>query len=623
MEMLVEVPREEVATDYTIVDTREKLDEMIATLNQADSFSFDTETTSTNQMLADLVGLSFSDGPGRGWYVPVGHKVGQQLPLNSVIDQIRPLLESESIGKTAHNANYDMTVLSNYGVEVKGVTFDTMLAAHLNGKRAIGLKNLASDYLHEEMTNISELIGTGRKQITMDMVEIDKAAHYAAADADFTERLKAILEPDIEQKGLRKLFDTLEMPLVPVLVRMQRNGVAIDENLMSQMSVELGDQMGQIEASMYDLVGHEFNLNSSQQLGDVLFKELKLPATKRTKNGFSTDASSLEGLKDMLDEGKGGENVNPTAYQVLDHILEYRQLTKIKSTYVDSLPTLVNPRTGRIHTSYNQTGSATGRVSSNDPNVQNIPVRTELGRRVRTAFIAEHAPEWTLLGADYSQIELRILAHYSQDPGLLEAFHNNEDIHSATASSVYGVEIDGVTSDMRRIAKIMNFGVLYGLSPFGISRQTDLSPDEGSKFIEMYFSKYPGIRQYIDNVKSDVREKGYVETLLGRRRYIPEIKASNYHVRGAGERMAINMPIQGTAADIIKIAMIRIQERMDELKMRSMMIVQVHDELIFEVPRDEMEQMQAIVTELMPSAMTLDVPLNVELKHGDNWGAME
>jgi DNA polymerase-1 len=327
-------------------------------------------------------------------------------------------------------------------------------------------------------------------------------------------------------------------------------------------------------------------------------------------------------LKQMLDQGRG-DNVDPKAYEVLNWILDYRQLSKIKSTYVDSLPNLVNPRTGRIHTSYNQTGSATGRISSNDPNVQNIPVRTELGRKVREAFVAEHAPEWSLMAADYSQIELRILAHVSQDPGLLQAFHNGEDIHSATASSVYGVPIEDVTSDMRRVAKIMNFGVLYGLSPYGISQQTDLSPEEGAAFIEAYFGKYPGIKSYIEGIKASVKERGYVETLLGRRRYIPEVRSSNFHMRSSGERMAINMPIQGTAADIIKIAMIRIQDRMDELRMRSLMIVQVHDELIFEVPSDEMEPMRAIITELMPASMTLDVPLDVELKTGFNWGEME
>ena len=608
--------------DYTVVDTPEALEAMVAELASSARFSFDTETTALDMMAAGLVGLSFSNAPGCGWYVPVGHEDGQQLALESVLDSIRPVMESKEVPKIAHNANFDMMILANHGVDVKNLAFDTMLAAHLSGRKAVGLKDLALDCLHQEMTPISELIGTGRKQITMAQVPIEKAAPYAAADADFTISFYDVIRREVDEKGVSKALSTIEMPLVPVLVRMQRNGAALDTQLLNQMSAELGEQLSLIEAEMYELVGHQFNLNSSQQLGDVLFKELRLPPTKRTQKGYSTDASSLEGLKAILDQGKG-ENVDPKSREVLDKILEYRQLSKIKSTYLDALPSLVNPGTGRIHTSYNQTGSATGRVSSNDPNVQNIPVRTELGRRVRKAFVAKSTPDWLLLGADYSQIELRILAHLSQDPGLLEAFSRSEDIHAATASSVYGVPLTDVTADMRRIAKIMNFGVIYGLSAFGISQQTGLTAEEGKTFIETYFSKYPGIRQYIDSVKAQVGQSGYVETLNGRRRYIPEIKSSNFHVRSAGERMAINMPIQGTAADIIKIAMVRIQERLDDLRLRSMMIIQVHDELIFDVPREELEQMKAIVPELMPSAMQLAVPLDVELKTGDTWGDME
>ncbi len=614
--------QESLETDYVTVDTEQALEDLVRDLEQTGAFAFDTETTSTDPMAAELVGISFSAKPGSGWYVPVGHQEGKQLPMAEVLKKLGPLLEDEKIAKTAQNANYDMTVLANQGVQVRNLAFDTMLAAHVGGRKSIGLKAMALDYFNHEMTPISDLIGTGRKQVTMAQVPVASAADYAAADADLTQRLAEVLSKELEQKGIKELFEQVEMPLVPVLVRMQANGVALDSDLLGRMSEELGGRLSEIEAGMYELVGHIFNINSPQQLSDVLFIELRLPPTRRTQKGHSTDASSLEGLKAMLDQGKS-EGVDPKAYQLLDQILEYRQLSKIKSTYVDALPALVNEKTRRIHTSYNQTGSATGRVSSNDPNVQNIPVRTELGRRVRKAFVAEKAPDWTLLGADYSQIELRILAHMSQDPGLLQAFHNKEDIHAATAASVYGVPMGGVTPEMRRIAKIMNFGVLYGLSAFGISRQTDLAPDEGAKFIETYFGKYPGIQSYVDWVKGSVREKGYVETLMGRRRYIHEIRSSNHNVRTAGERMAVNMPIQGTAADIIKIAMVRIQERLDELKLRSMMIIQVHDELIFEVPREELEQLRAVVTELMPSAMVLAVPLDVELKTGDNWGDME
>ena len=609
-------------TQFDTVSTDDALDKLVEELTSSGGFSFDTQTTSENPMTAELVGLSFATSSGRGSYVPVGHVEGEQLPLERALERLSPLLESEDIAKSAHNANFDVTMLERYGVRVRNLTFDTMLAAHVSGRKSIGLKALALKSFNRELAPITDLIGTGRKQLSMAQVPVDAAAEYAAADADFTLRLQGFFERELDEKGIRGLFDTVEMPLVPVLVRMQRNGVALDTSLLEEMSVELGGRLSSIEAEMYELVGHMFNLNSSQQLGDVLFKELRLPPTKRTQKGHSTDASSLEGLKDMLDRGEG-EGVDPKSYEVLDRILEYRQLSKIKSTYVDALPALVNPETGRIHTSYNQTGSATGRVSSNDPNVQNIPVRTELGMRVRKAFVAESAPEWTLLAADYSQVELRVLAHFSRDPGLVDAFQHNEDIHAATASAVYGTPLDQVTSEMRRAAKIMNFGVLYGLSAYGISRQTDFGPEEGAKFIEAYFGRYPGIRSYVDEVKMRCKEQGYVETLLGRRRYLPEIRSSNYHVRQAAERMAINMPIQGTAADIIKIAMVRMQERLDALDLSTRMIIQVHDELIFEVPQDELEQMKALVMEVMPSALALAVPLVVELKTGDTWGDME
>ena len=609
-------------TEYTIVDTEDALAAMVDELVGSTVAAFDLEASSSNFMTADLVGLSFANESGKGWYVPVGHEEGSQLPQDRVLDGLRPVLESQDVPKTAHNAASDMTVLANHGVNVANLSFDSMLAAHLCGRRAVGLNELALDSFHQELTPISELIGTGRKQITMAQVPIATAAAYSAANVDAALRLHAVFRDEVKDKQAMRSLDEVETPLVPIIVKMQLNGVAIDSDLLHDMAVELGAQLSGIESAMYMTVGHEFNINSSQQLGGVLFDELHLPRTKKTKTGYSTDASSLEALKTQLDKGKS-EGVDPKSREVLDSVLEYRQLSKIKSTYVDSLPLLVNPATGRIHASYNQTGSATGRVSSNDPNVQNIPVRTELGRRVRKAFIAQKAPEWVLLSADYSQIELRILAHLSRDPGLLDAFTKGEDIHEATASSVYGVPAEQVAAEMRRVAKIMNFGVIYGLSPFGISQQTGFSAEEGKTFIDTYFAKYPGIKEYIDSTKAKVRMDGYVETLMGRRRYIPEVASRSFHVRGAGERMAINMPIQGTAADITKLAMIRIQDRIDDLALRTMMIVQVHDELIFEVPLEEQEQVQAIVMELMPSAMTLAVPLEVELKSGANWGDME
>ena len=615
-------PVEVQETHYTVVDTPEALDALARELESSHTFAFDTETTGLNTMVDDLVGLSFSNAPGRGWYVPVGHVEGKQLPLDDALQRLRPILERDDIAKVAHNANFDMTMLHRYGVQVNNLAFDTMLAAHLGGRKAIGLKALALECLHIEMTPITELIGTGRKQITIAEAPIERVANYAAADADITYQLHGIFAKEVGEKGSKTVLETVEMPLVPVLVRMQVNGIALDVGQLERMSEELGGQISGIEAQMYELVGHQFNINSSQQLGEVLFNQLRLPHTKRTKQGYSTDASSLEGLKTIIDQGTN-EDVDPKAPQVLDQVLEYRQLTKIKSTYVDALPALVNPTTNRIHTSYNQAGSATGRVSSNDPNVQNIPVRTELGRRVRKAFVAQHAPDWSLLAADYSQIELRVLANLSGDPGLIEAFHQRQDIHAATASSVYSVPVDEVVSDMRRIAKIMNFGVIYGLSPFGISQQTGLSAEEGKRFIETYFGKYPGILDYIETVKAQVRETGYVETIMGRRRQIPELQSSNFNIRAAGERMAINMPIQGTAADIIKIAMVRIQKRLDAAKLRTMMIIQVHDELIFEAPREELDELKGIVLEVMPTAMELAVSLDVEVKTGYTWGDME
>ena len=614
---------EEREGDYHTVDNVEDLAALIADLRAAGSFAFDVETTGKDPMSCDLVGLSFSSASGTASYIPVGHKEGKQIPMEQALDLLKPLLEDPTVAKTAHNGNYDMTVLANYDIQVRNLDFDTMVAAHLLGEKAIGLKNLAFTRLNVEMTPIDALIGTGRNQKTMAQVPVDEASKYAAADADMTQSLRELFEVELNRESkVRDLFDDMEIPLVPLLVRIQRNGVSLDAERLREMAKTLGERLGQVEEEVLGTVGHRFALNSTQQLADVLFNELKLPKTKRTKTGYSTDASVLENLKVMINEGHA-EGADPRANQVLDGILEYRELAKLKSTYVDALPQLVNPWTGRVHTSYNQTGSATGRVSSNDPNLQNIPVRTELGREVRKAFVAQDAPRWTLLAADYSQIELRILAHLSEDKGLIDAFLRDEDIHAATASQVYGVALDSVTPDMRRIAKIMNFGVIYGLSAYGISQQTDLPRDEGAKFIESYFSRYPGIRDYLDATKAQARKLGYLETMCGRRRYIPEVNASNFQVRQAAERMAVNMPIQGTAADIIKLAMISIDQRMQQEGLRTWMILQVHDELIFEVPEEESETMRSLILELMPAALELNVPLKVELKTGYTWGDME
>ncbi|MQG41307.1 MAG: DNA polymerase I, partial [SAR202 cluster bacterium] len=594
--------------NYTVVQEKEQLDQMLAVLHEAGSFSFDTETTGLDAVQAGLVGISFSTEPSVAWYVPVGHQEGEQLPMEEVLAAVRPLFESPDISKCAHNANYDMTILASHGIICQGVDFDTMVAAHLLSHVQLGLKGLAQDILGQEMTPIAKLIGTGRKQITFDKVDITQAAPYAAADADMTGRLRLAFEEPVVREGLSSLMTDMEMPLVPVLVTMQRHGIKLDAAALREMSEDLREQMFQTEEELYKSIGHTVNINSPQQLSDVLFNEIGLPKTKRTKTGYSTDANSLEGLKGL--------------HPVVDQILEYRQVSKLKSTYLDALPDMVNPTTGRVHTSYSQTGSATGRMSSSDPNLQNIPVRTEMGRQVRKAFVAD-STDWLLFSADYSQIELRVLAHLSQDPGLLEAFQRGEDIHSSTASLMFDVPLNDVDAEQRRIAKVLNFGVIYGLSAHGISMQTGFSRDEGASFIEAYFTKYPRINDYLETVKIQARETRYVETLLGRRRHLPDINHPNFNVRGGAERMAINMPIQGTAADIMKLAMIRVQNRLDAEGLRTKMLLQVHDELVFETPEEEMDALKDLVFDEMPAAMELDVTLKVDAKWGPTWGDME
>ena len=603
----VQAPGE--GADYTVVQTKEQLEQMLAALYEAGSFSFDTETTGLDAVQAGLVGLSFSTTPSVAWYVPVGHQQGEQLPMEEVLAAVRPLFESPDISKCAHNPNYDMTILASHGIECQGVDFDTMVAAHLLSRGQLGLKNLALDVLGQEMTPISGLIGTGRKQITFDQVDIALAAPYAAADADMTGRLRLAFEEPVVREGLGSLMTDMEMPLVPVLVTMQRHGIKLDSAALREMSEDLREQMFSTEEELYKSIGHTVNINSPQQLSDLLFNEIGLPKTKRTKTGYSTDANSLEGLKGL--------------HPVVDQILDYRQVSKLKSTYVDALPDMVNPATGRVHTSYNQTGSATGRMSSSDPNLQNIPIRTEMGRQVRKAFVADGAPDWLLFSADYSQIELRVLAHISKDPGLLEAFQRGEDIHASTASLMFAVALNEVDAEQRRIAKVLNFGVIYGLSAHGISQQTGFSREEGASFIEAYFNKYPGINDYLEQVKVKARADQYVETLLGRRRYLPDINSSNFNVRGGAERMAINMPIQGTAADIMKLAMIRVQNRLDDEGLKTKMLLQVHDELVFETPKEEMDALKDLVFDEMPAAMDLDVTLKVDAKWGPTWGDME
>ncbi|MDO8579038.1 MAG: DNA polymerase I [Dehalococcoidales bacterium] len=602
----VEIPRA-----YTIINTPDALDNLVKLLREAKTFAFNVETTGLDAMAVQLVGISISIAPGGAYYIPVGHTGWGgllQMPLEQVISRIRPIMEEAGYYRVGHNSKFVITVLAENGIVVRDVAFDTMVAAYLLNEKALSLKPLTFNRLGIELTAVNELIGDGRKQITMAEAGVEQVCEYACADVDMTLRLARMFDPELREQGLWSLFADVEMPLIPVLVHMERSGVLLDEALLYTMSQELGTRIRELEADIYKHVGHEFNISSPQQLSAVLFQEMKLTAGKKIKSGgYSTGAAILEELR----------GVHP----VIDLVLDYRQLVKLKSTYLDALPILVKKKTGRVHTNFNQTKTATGRLSSTDPNLQNIPVRGELGKRIRRAFIV--APGNTLLAGDYSQIDLRALAHLSQDPRLLEAFNRDEDIHAATASQIFGVEAGAVTPEMRRLAKTVNFGVIYGMSEYGLEQATELSREEAGKFIEAYFEKYSGVKQYLESTKQFAREKGYVQTLLGRKRRIPEINSANRLVREGAERMAINMPVQGTSADIIKVAMVNIYRKMVKLGLRTKMLLLVHDELLFEVPDDELDLMSRLVPESMNTAVKLSVPLKVDLKKGHNWGELE
>jgi DNA polymerase-1 len=601
-------------TAFHLVTTPEQLVALVEQLSRAEAIAFDTETTSTDPLRAALVGLSLTDRDGEGWYIPVGHRTGQQLPLPQVITALRPLLEDPRRPKYGHNAQYDITVLLRHGVRVRGLAFDTMLAEWLTdpGSHNLGLKGLAFVRLGVEMTPLQALIGSGRKQISMADVEIEQAAAYAAADVDMTHRLVGVLEPELRQKGLWEQFVTLELPLVEVLMAMEMAGVALDVPFLERMSRELAERLAQVEAEVHRLVGYPFNLNSGPQLADVLFGKLQLPTqgVPRTSTGrHSLTAEVLESLRG--------------AHPVVERILEYRELAKLKSTYVDALPALVNPETGRLHTSYNQTGTVTGRISSSDPNLQNIPIRSPLGRQVRRAFVAR--PGWLLLAADYSQVELRILAHISGDVGLLEAFRRGEDIHATTAAALFNVPLEQVTADQRRFAKSVNFGLIYGMSTYSLARSTNLTQAEAENFVAQYFGRFPRVRAYLESTIAQATNRGYVETLVGRRRYFPELQSAapgQEQARRRAEREAVNAPIQGSAADIIKRAMLHLHQALGERGLMAQMILQVHDELVLEVPREELAVVAPLVRQVMESAYPLDAPLKVDLKTGPNWEEM-
>lgn len=599
-----------------LVDTAEKLQQLEKQLSDSRLISFDTETTSTNQMRADLVGISLAVNENEGFYIPVGHRpeLGNQLPLAVVLQALRRPLTDLAIAKVGHNLKYDYVVLARQGLRVQPLYFDTMIAEWLCNPAShnLGLKNLAWVRLDLKMTEIEELLGKGKNQIRMDEVPIQDACNYACTDAIAVLRLLPQMREDLDAANASHLMDELEMPLVRVLAEMEMTGIMLDAPFLHQMSAELNQRMVELEKSVHEAVGVAFNLNSTQQLSDALFKRLGLEPpdrSKKTASGhYSTSAEVLELLS-----GK---------HPVVDWILEYRELAKLKSTYVDALPSQVNPSTGRIHTSYNQTGSVTGRIASSDPNLQNIPVRTELGRKVRQAFIA--SPGWRLLSIDYSQVELRIAAHMSEDEAMLAAFRANQDIHAATAAAVLNIPIEEVTKEQRRHAKAINFGLLYGMSPFGLTRTTDLTLAEAEDFVEAYFQKFPGIKKYLDQIRAQAAERGYVETLFGRRRYFPGLKTQqNQNTRNREEREAINAPIQGTAADIMKLAMLRVDQALQETGSQSRMLLQVHDELVLECPEGELVQVARLVQRVMESAYILKAPLVTEARYGINWGDMQ
>ena len=602
---------EDVYNGKQVINTRKALSELVKRLNSAKIIALDTETTSTNPIRAKMVGISLAVKEGEGFYIPTGHNEGKQLEIEEILTALRPALSNPKIQKIGHNLKYDFIMLKRYGLEVAPLSFDTMIAEWLidPASRNVGLKKLAFARLGEQMTAIEELIGKGKNQRSMAEIEIEKVAPYAVDDADMCLRLMPILEKELERIGLRDLLDDIEMPLIKVLADMEMEGILLDLPFFEEFGRELTNRLAEIEKEVFELAGKAFNIKSTQQLSDVLFVRLGLEPpdrTRKTKSGhYSTAASVLEQMK-------GG-------HPVVDLILEQRELAKLQSTYVDALPKDVNPETGRVHTSYNQIGTVTGRLASSDPNLQNIPNRSELGRRVRRGFISKEGH--LLLAVDYSQVELRIVAHMAQDEAMLAAFNAGQDIHATTAAGIYGVSLEDVTKKMRSHAKAVNFGLIYGMSAFGLTRSTDLTLAEAEDFVAAYFEKFPGVKRYLDSIKRFASDKGYVETLLGRRRYFPAMMNSKDDFRRRNsERAAINAPIQGTAADIMKIAMLDVAKALKEANSSAKILLQVHDEVVVECLKEELPATIEIVQKAMESAYELDIPLTTDARWGTRWG---
>jgi DNA polymerase-1 len=590
---------------YKAVQTETEITALLAEFKKHKHFCFDTETTSLDVLVAEIVGLSVAFKSGEAWYVPFSdNREEAQILLN----RFKPWFENESIEKTGQNIKYDLAILKNYGVELKGKLFDTMLAHYLlEPDQKHGMDILAEKYLGYKTVSITELIGKkGKDQLNFRSVPVEMATEYAAEDADITFQLGETFRPMLKKEETVSVLEDIEMPLVPVLARMEHEGVAIDKSALNELSVLLESQAREVEKEIYELAGVKFNIASPKQLGEILFDNLKLdPKAKKTKTGQYQTGEEVLSLMSHL-------------HALPQKVLDFRQIQKLKSTYVDALPLLIHPLTGRVHTSFNQAVAATGRLSSNNPNLQNIPIRTEKGKEIRKAFVPRDSNH-VLLSCDYSQIELRIIASISKDPGMIDAFNQGVDIHTATAAKVWNVPLDAVDSDMRRKAKTVNFGIIYGISAFGLSQRVGISRGEAKEIIDNYFAQFPGIKTYMDQTINFCRETGFVKTLAGRRRYIRDITSNNRTVVGFAERNAINAPIQGSAADMIKLAMIEVDKKLSSIKCNTKMILQVHDELLFDVPKEELEMVTPIIVKAMESAMVLDVPVVVEAGSGGNW----
>lgn len=602
-------PPPRVHKHYKTIFSLDDLDAYIAALQHAEGFAVDTETTDQDPMRAELVGVSLAYTPHDAVYIPLGHMylgVPQQLDKRVVLERLRPLLEDPTKPKYGQNIKYDFIVLKRQGVTMRGIAFDTMVAGYLlnPSRRANNLDALSKEYLQYTPISYEDVAGKGARQVTFDQVDIARATEYSAEDADVALLLTQALQPRLAEFQLDRLFHDVEMPLIEVLAALEMRGITIDAAYLREMSKRLQVQMDDLLSAIQQLAGEAFNVNSSQQLQHILFDKLSLPHGKRTKSGgYSTDVSVLEELA--------------VEHDLPRLILDYRHLAKMKSTYVDALPQLIHPQTGRIHTSLNQTITETGRLSSSNPNLQNIPVRSELGRQIRRAFIA--APEHILVSADYSQIELRLLAHFTGDPVLIEAFRKGQDIHTRTAMEVFGVAADVVDDEMRRMAKTVNFGIIYGLSPYGLAQRLHISNEQARTYIDGYFARYPRVKAYLDGIIAQARAQGYVTTLLQRRRYLPDIAHSNRTVREAAERTAINMPFQGSAADLIKLAMVQLHHEIEAEHLPCTMLLQIHDELLFEIPHDAVSEVVPRIKSTMEGVWSLEVPLTVDIGQAANW----